>query len=247
MTQFNLYSLYYDLLYGDKNYFDEVQYILNQLSPNTDLEILELGCGSGGHAEILCTKGNKVVGIDLSEGMIDRAKQKQIQGFEPLVGNIVSFNFSKKFDCVISMFHVMSYLTDNKDLSSCFFKVNNHLHKNGLFIFDFWYGPAVLFQKPSQRIKEIEDSLIYVKREAIPNINTLTNVVEVNFKIDVTEKRSGKNEFFEELHPMRYFSIPELEFMGEQTGFELVKTEELITCNTPSETTWGVCAIFRKR
>jgi SAM-dependent methyltransferase len=247
MTQFNLYSLYYELLYEDKNYYDEVQYILNQLSPYTNLEILELGCGSGGHAEVLCRIGNQVVGIDLSEGMIDRAKKKQIQGFEPLVGNIVSFNLNKKFDCVISMFHVMSYLTKNKDLLSCFSNVNNHLHKNGLFVFDFWYGPAVLSQKPVQRIKEVENSEIYVKREAVSNLNTLTNVVDVNFKINVIEKKSGINDFFHELHPMRYFSIPELEFLGEQSGFELVKAEELITCNIPSESTWGVCVIFKKK
>jgi len=103
MTHFNLYSLYYDLLYSDKNYSDEVQYILNHLSPNTNLKILELGCGSGGHAEILCRNGNQVVGIDLSEGMIDRAKQKKIHGFEPLLRNIWSFNFNKKFDIFISI------------------------------------------------------------------------------------------------------------------------------------------------
>ena len=159
----------------------------------------------------------------------------------------MSYNLNKQFDCVISMFHVMSYLTKNKDLLSCFLNVNNHLHKNGLFVFDFWYGPAVLSQKPAQRIKEVENSEIYVKREAISNLNTLNNVVDVNFKINVIEKKSGRKEFIQELHPMRYFSIPELEFLGEQSGFELVKAEELITCNIPSESTWGVCVIFKKR
>jgi SAM-dependent methyltransferase len=247
MTHFNLYSQYYDLLYSDKNYFKEVQYILNQLTPNKNLKILELGCGSGGHAEILCKYGNQVEGIDLSVSMIDLAKQKQIKGFNPILGNIVDFNLGKKFDCVISMFHVMSYLTNNRDLLSCFTKVSNHLNKNGVFIFDFWYGPAVLYQKPANRIKVIEDSLIYVKREAISNLNTITNVVDVNFNISITEKKSGRNEFFQELHPMRYFSLPELEFFGEQSGLQLVKAEELITCNIPSESTWGVCVIFKKR
>jgi SAM-dependent methyltransferase len=246
MTQFNLYSLYYDLLYKDKNYVDECQYILNQLSANSKLKILELGCGSGGHAEVLCRRGNQVVGIDLSEGMINRAKQKQIKGFKPIIGDIAYFTLNEKFDCVISMFHVLSYLTKNNDLLSCFSKVNDHLNKNGLFIFDFWYGPAVLFQKPEIRIKEIEDSSIHVKREAIPRINTLKNVVDVNFNIDVFEKHSGRNEYFQELHPMRYFFIPELEFIGEQSGFKLIKAEELMTCNAPSESTWGVCVTFKK-
>lgn len=246
MNHFNLYSHYYDLLYHDKNYGGEVEYVLNQFTKLKGNHILELGCGSGGHAEILCGMGNQVVGLDLSEGMIQLAIQKQIEDFDPRVGNIINFDLDVKFDCVISMFHVISYLTNNNDLFSCFSSVNRHLNKDGLFVFDFWYGPAVLEQKPESRIKEMENNMIYVNRKARPTLDRRNNIVNVEFKIEVTDKASGHSEVIQELHPMRYFFIPELEFIGEQSGFKLIKAEELMTCNAPSESTWGVCVTFKK-
>ena len=55
---FNIYSKYYDLLYKDKNYQQEAEYVFDSLSsfyppkPHSCKihEILELGCGSGNHA-----------------------------------------------------------------------------------------------------------------------------------------------------------------------------------------------------
>jgi hypothetical protein len=46
---------------------------------------------------------------------------------------------------------------------------------------------------------------------------------------------------------MRHFSIPELDFLAKLTGFEMVRSEEYVTGKTPSENTWGVCLILRKK
>ncbi|OXS77038.1 hypothetical protein B1B04_01145 [Lysinibacillus sp. KCTC 33748] len=76
MSNFNQYAEYYDLLYKDKDYIQEANYIdslLQKYSSNTK-SILELGCGTGKHAIILGKKGYKVHGVDLSEGMIREAK-----------------------------------------------------------------------------------------------------------------------------------------------------------------------------
>ena len=52
MTEnFNLYSKYYDLLYRNKNYIEEVNYIstcIQTYAPETTT-ILEFGSGTGGH------------------------------------------------------------------------------------------------------------------------------------------------------------------------------------------------------
>ena len=66
---FETYSQYYDLLYKDKDYKAETDYIISLIKEyhsNTDT-ILELGCGTGMHASILAENGYKVEGIDLSQ------------------------------------------------------------------------------------------------------------------------------------------------------------------------------------
>jgi len=245
-ANFNLYSDYYDLLYLDKNYKEEVDYVFSIIPNKNGIKILELGCGSGGHAEFFCENGNLVHGVDLSNSMIEKAKDKKIDNFYPSQGNIVNFELNVKFDLATSMFHVISYLNHNDDLLKCFKKVYNHLEMNGLFIFDYWYGPAVLSQKPETRIKNFESDNLKIKRIANSELLTEKNIVNVNFNIQVMSKLRNEKQEFNELHSMRYFSIPEIELIAAQTGFELLKTEELITKNIPSDNTWAVCSILKK-
>jgi SAM-dependent methyltransferase len=243
---FNLYSDYYDLLYLDKNYKEEVDYVFSNCFKKSGLHILELGCGSGGHAEFFGKYGNTVYGIDLSNNMIEKALGKKIDNFYPSQGNIVDFKLDAKFDLAASMFHVISYLNSNEDILNCFNNVNNHLNFGGLFIFDFWYGPAVLSQRPEARTKNFESDDLKIARLAVSELLTERNLVNVNFNIQIMSKLLNEMQEFNELHPMRYFSIPEIELIAAQTGFELLKTEELITKNVPSENTWAVCSILKK-
>ncbi len=55
---FDLYSEYYDLLYKDKNYKKEADYIASLIKTNAPhtKSILELGCGTGKHASLLREK-----------------------------------------------------------------------------------------------------------------------------------------------------------------------------------------------
>jgi hypothetical protein len=72
------------------------------------------------------------------------------RSFLPLVESIATFNLPKKFDVAVSLFHVISYLTTNADIVSCFKQVSNHVNKDGIFILTF--GTHLLFysQKPER-------------------------------------------------------------------------------------------------
>lgn len=248
MSNFKFYSQYYDLLYKDKDYNVEADYVLT-LSKKYKKNInnfLELGCGTGNHAAILCKHGYEVVGLERSPEMVEIAKQKSITNFNPQVADITSFQLDKKFDVAISLFHVISYLTDNNDLISCFKNVYTHLNSDGIFIFDIWYTPAVYSQKPETRIKRLANTEIEITRLAQSLIHHQTNVVDVNYEVMIKDKKSNISTSIFEKHPMRHFSIPEIELLATHTGFELVHTEEFLTANEPSENTWGVCFVLQK-
>ena len=121
MNQFgNLYSQYYDLFYSDKDYHGEAEYIdslIKNSSKNTKA-ILDMGCGTGKHASLLCDKGYSVHGIDLSEDMLKIAETRRNDREEQLSfshSNIQELDL-KKFDVVVSLFHVMSYQNSNEEL-----------------------------------------------------------------------------------------------------------------------------------
>ena len=70
---FQEYAEYYDLIYQDKDYLSETDYVISLIEkyhPNSE-NVLELGSGSGIHGRILASKGFKVSGIERSQHMID--------------------------------------------------------------------------------------------------------------------------------------------------------------------------------
>jgi SAM-dependent methyltransferase len=245
INNFEFYSYYYDLLYSDKDYESEVDYVINMIRANTTSvgSILNLGCGSGRHDEILKRLGFSVMGIELSEKMIEIARKKNLNC---VLGDITHFDLGIKFDTILSLFHVLSYLNTNQDIQRMFQCVSNHINDDGLFLFDVWFTPAVYSQKPEIRIKECENEFIKIHRLATPSIDYFRNVVEIKYDVSVYDKVEFKETLFTELHLMRHFSIPELQYHAKEHGFELLKCEEFLTSKELSDNTWGACFLFKK-
>jgi len=211
--------------------------------------LLDLGCGTGNHDILFAKKGYQVVGIDRAREMITIARKRMMSGdcVEFYVRDISKFVLRKKFDVAISLFHVMSYLTSNELLIKSLRNVSKHLKKGGLFIFDFWYGPAVLAQRPARRIKKISDKSINITREAIPEINFNENTVDIDYKVTVMNKNSGLSEMIKESHKMRYFFLPELNFMLSQVGFKISESFKwLSTKDSLSPKSWSGVVIAKK-
>src|SRR5690349_2720921 len=76
---FKNYAEYYDQLYYDKDYEKECDYlerIFETYSTAKPLNILDAGCGTGGHAIPLSKRGYTVTGIDVSGSMLDIARKR---------------------------------------------------------------------------------------------------------------------------------------------------------------------------
>jgi SAM-dependent methyltransferase len=220
------YSKFYDAIYYDKDYKKECDWIENVLEKFRikGRKILDLGCGSGNHAIELAKRGYEVVGVDKSHYMIERATEKvknQNLKIDFIEKDIRNFDLGVKFDVVISMFSVISYITENRDLLSTFSNVKKHLKDGGIFIFDAWFGPAILHQKPEPKIKEIKISnLEKIIRLTFPELNILDHTVDITYKLFYISESSF--EEFEEVHKIRYFFPKEIEFFLTTAGFEKV-------------------------
>ncbi|MFM6813006.1 MAG: class I SAM-dependent DNA methyltransferase, partial [Dolichospermum sp.] len=117
MTVFGNYSRYYDLLYQDKDYLAEAKFIhdLIQTHAPSAKTILELGCGTGRHAELLANYGYQIHGVDRSLEMLNSAKDR-LTNIDPQVASLLKFSqgdvrtvdINQQFDVIISLFHVVS-------------------------------------------------------------------------------------------------------------------------------------------
>jgi SAM-dependent methyltransferase len=245
---FDTYACYYDLLYRDKDYFAEAEYVascIREYAPRAK-RVLELGCGTGAHAEQLARLGYEVHGVDMSEAMLARAEARKFSLPAELaarisfsLGDVRSVRTGETYGAVVSLFHVMSYQTANADIAAALETTAVHLEKGGAFLFDFWYGPAVLTQRPEVRVKRLEDSAIKVTRIAEPVMHTNENVVDVHYTVFVELKATQKVEQIKEQHRMRYLFLPELDQLLENSGFKVLCRYQWMGTQPPDETTWA--------
>lgn len=244
---FDTYAHYYDLLYKDKNYAVEAEYVSSHIRgyARHAKRILELGCGTGGHAEHLARMGYTVHGVDMSEEMLARAEARKAElpgdvaaklSFD--LGDVRSVRIEQTFDVVISLFHVMSYQTTNADVVATFETAAMHLSAGGLFFYDFWYGPAVLTQKPEVRVKRLENGEIKITRIAEPVLNVNENLVDVKYAVFIENKSVGGIDQLSERHRMRYFFLPELKWYRGDYWKELV-CEVWLNGGSLSEDSWS--------
>jgi len=248
MNVFANYASHYDLLYRDKDYLGEVQFIhrlIKTYAPEA-LNILELGCGTAKHAVLLAEEGYQIDGVDFSKEMLLKAESRICQLPKNLAsklklfhGDIRHVRLNQTFDVVLSLFHVISYQTTNEDLLATFATVKQHLQTGGIFIFDIWYGPAVLSELPKVRVKRLEDAEIYVTRIAEPKMYPNENLVDVNYQIFIQDKSSDAVEEIRETHRMRYLFKPELELLLNNTGFRIIDHMEWMSGKPLDINTWG--------
>lgn len=253
---FDAYARYYDLLYADKDYAAESRYVDSHIREQVPeaKRILELGSGTGAHAEHLARMGYTVHGIDLSAEMLGRAAARKAALPTDIArrlrfgaGDVRSARMGETYDAVISLFHVISYQTSDADLTGAFATAAAHLRPGGLFLFDFWYGPAVLAQKPENRVKRLEDGQIRVTRTATPVMHMAENVVDVRYDVVIEIKASGRIENLRETHRMRYLFLPEIARLAAPQTWSEPKAFAWMRRDQPDENTWFGCALTVRR
>jgi len=254
MMSFIEYAPYYNLIYRDKDYEGETQFIheLFQTYSPAIHSIMDLGCGTGNHAFLLAEKGYELHGVDLSHNMIQQTADHLSKlpitlksRLEFSQGDIRDVRINRQFDAVVSLFHVLSYQTANDDIKAVFSTVKTHLKPNGLFIFDCWYGPAVLTDRPAVRIKRLEDENIIITRIAEPKLYPNDNLVDINYQFFIKNKNTGSVEEFQENHLMRYFFKPELDLLFTEFQFRPIGFYEWMTNRKPGFDSWGVYFILK--
>ncbi len=243
MEVFKDYASYYNAFYESKDYGAEaaqVNYLLKQHGENIE-KVINFGCGTGKHDIELAKMGYSTSGIDLSSLMIDIAienAKKENLDIEFSVADIRKFEPLTRYDAVISLFHVMSYQNRNEDILAAFRTARKALDKDGLFLFDAWYGPGVLSDKPSVRVKEVEDGKNKLVRIARPVMYDRKNLVDVCYEVFVIDKETGSTKTINEVHNMRYFFRPEIEFLLKEAGFELIDNLDCVTLKETSFNSW---------
>jgi len=77
-TLFENYGLKYDNEIFTRGTLGECDFIEAEVGYNKQAKILDIGCGTGRHSIELTKRGYKITGIDLSESLLKRAREKAL-------------------------------------------------------------------------------------------------------------------------------------------------------------------------
>jgi ubiquinone/menaquinone biosynthesis C-methylase UbiE len=247
MNNFADFARYYDLFYKDKNYAGEaafVQKLLEEHAPGAR-KLIELGCGTAKHAVHWLQGGCTVTGVDRSAQMLQEAARTVSSLPAPVRSrlSLVEADVTRlpavaTHDAAVSLFHVVNYQTENDRLAGMFAGARRSLEPGGVFLFDFWYGPAVLSDRPMVRVRELRsDTGETVIRIAEPELDVNRNVVTVHYRLLVSKAGEALREY-RESHHMRYLFMPEIAMIARQAGFQVEACGQWLTKTPLSDESW---------
>ncbi len=107
--------------------------------------VLELGCGTGRVTELLAERAARVVGVDLSADMLERAARRiaGLRNVDLVQADMRSLALRERFGLVVAADDPFCHLTDDADRSAAVAVVASHLAQDGRFVLDALWCPGM--------------------------------------------------------------------------------------------------------
>ncbi len=235
MEVYNDFAEVYDLFMEDIEYDTWVNYLENiwdkfNIKPNL---IAELGCGTGNITQRLAQKGYDMIGIDISDTMLLKAKEKAMEDnleILYLMQDMREFELYGTVDCIISLCDSLNYITEEEDLLEVFKLVNNYLEPKGLFIFDMNTEYKFKNILGDNVFAETEESAAYIWENFYDEEEKM-NEYYVNFF--VKEEKSQLYRRFEEEHYEKAYDIETVKRLIEKAGLKILAVYDAFTFEAP--------------
>lgn len=178
--------------------------------------IIDLGCGSGLSAQELTKANYDVLGVDISESLIDITR-KRVANAKFLIESLFQVEIPP-CNAVISIGECLNYLfdTDNskQTLINLFYRIHKALASGGVFIFDL-AEPGQVNKETAQHFTEGEDWIVLVKKQEDVKQHILTRRIITFRKIGEQYRRD------DEIHHLQLYPAAEVRKQLHQVGFQV--------------------------
>lgn len=243
------YSEIYDLIYHDKDYrveCDFIEAIFQRWSDKPIQSMLDFGCGTGNHAVEMAARGLKVTGVDRSMNMLASALRKATHRLSDPTQRPewrIELPSEGKWDSAISMFETINYLEGKKEFAQLLRRLNELLVPGGLALIETWNGAAVPFLFEAIREKKFSARGQEITRRTEAKVDWRNQVMDVQF----TFFQNGETEpRIAELHHLHYYTPIEVAELGESAGLKLRDIYPSYQMRRPELNDFSVVCVLQK-
>lgn len=225
-----LHASWYDRWHHTKAYQSEVDQLRTVFATEGPVDsVLDFGCGTGRHLELLAEAGHDVTGVDRSPGMVEVASNRLARfGSRARVvqSEVAELHLDRAFDAVTMMFSVLGYHVSDEALFTTFAAAHRHLRPGGLLVFDNLEGSAVLRDGVRGGFTVVEDGDIQFLRDSRGRVRRTEQIYDFAIRMWMFQQ-DRLIDYAEETHEIRYFLPRELQLILETAGFTLLGSEPL--------------------
>lgn len=135
---YDLFAEYYDELMGGADYPARAAYIdalVRQYKPDAHL-LVDLACGTGSLTVELAAMGYDVIGVDLSENMLSKAREKSDGSILYLCQSLQALDMYGTIDAFVCTLDSLNHIEDREELLLALSRVSLFLEPDGVFVFD---------------------------------------------------------------------------------------------------------------
>jgi len=185
--------------------------IINTLNLQKTASILDLCCGDGRYSIIFKEKGYRIMGLDLSEILVRRAREKD-PDLMLVIGDMR--HIPGHFDLILSLFTSFGYFETDSENKQVLQTISDSLNSNGILWLDYLNPEFLCKNLVSENHFCLPDSLEIVEKRRIENNRIIKDISLVR-----TGCTTGKKCYRESV---RLYPKEELESMFLQTGFDII-------------------------
>lgn len=145
-TYGDAHAAWYDALYESlgKDHVTEARELLARVTSQlgrTPATWLDVACGTGQHLAAVADEVDEVVGVDLSESMLDVARARLGGRVELRVADQRDLDLGRRFDVVTSLFSSIGYAEDLDELDATVAALARHVAPGGVLVIEPWVDP----------------------------------------------------------------------------------------------------------
>ena len=196
----------------------EVDFIEKEIKSDKNIKILDLGCGTGRHSIELAKRGYDVTGLDLSESLLKKAREKA-DALKLKINFIKEdaryFKLEDKFDLVTMICEGAFPLMETDEMNFAILKnAYNSLKENGKLIFTTLNGLFPLFHS-------VKDFLNSQNKDDLTEGNTFDLMTFRDYSVLKTMDDNGKEKVLN--CNERYYVPSEIMWLLKSIGFKKIE------------------------